>query len=167
MGKIMFACSLDHMSGGDAWHCLVHCDNSWKTKDTSSEIFARERLLLERYWARQKESTTIGSNYRKNYRDSLYQKQHVRKTEQQNHVVRKTRNTRVCNNKQKNMATDSLGIWWRIFRWSGLRNCMCRKVTGKRFDLCDNLKHTTETNFLEVTRAIVSWFFPLKLNWIL
>ncbi len=24
MGKIMFASSLDHMSGGDAWHCLLH-----------------------------------------------------------------------------------------------------------------------------------------------
>ena len=24
MSKIMFVSSLDHMSGGDAWHCLLH-----------------------------------------------------------------------------------------------------------------------------------------------
>ncbi len=34
MGKIMFACSLDHMSGGDAWHCLQHA--------------AQRRALVER-----------------------------------------------------------------------------------------------------------------------
>ena len=26
MNKIMFVSSQDHMSGGDAWHCLLHSD---------------------------------------------------------------------------------------------------------------------------------------------
>ena len=55
MSKLMFASSLDHLSGGDAWHCLLHLgsaspghgDSLWRLEECSSKVLLITLLRIK------------------------------------------------------------------------------------------------------------------------